>query len=674
MFSSRLKPATVPELFTPKNTDMKVIITETTAVASAIARALSVNNTVSAPGVYYDAKTAVIAIDRDFITPYGMGVLPGKDALPIVPGRYTYGIRLTHDSNGRHGIAAEDQAYADYIGELIRGGLEVIFASDGGADAQARFSNICRFFKVGVPTSRMWLTRLEKKAIRNAFETRVRGRALHNLAQSGLVSMAMDEAFKYNVTEAYRALFPRLAAPICRQDMLVLAASKNYLDSDTEARASHKPVTTHHLMVSGKVFDRDVQFYPTTTFDTKEDCEKAYSALSLPATLTSTFIDTDDEVTEAPALYILTTLQADAWERLGMPFSKTRDIAVRLYLDGLISSPLTSNPKLPESMRGYILKRFRWAKGYPFAADEEVPHTHGIITTGKKPFMLDDDSQKIYNLIAERFGAALSGATMTTELVIGIEIDGETFFGTMPWYCCDEVPASVEVTITGKSQSTHTTKTPDAPSMADLLGVMDTLMRSLSDRFNPGMPFTAATHDITDSLDRLRQNGLILDVCGEPAITADGKLLLETFNQTYALETLLAYQVEAERLYANRRMSRGGAALMAEFGKRIHDKTEQLITDSRLFPSTPDTHVCPICGRHSVLRYPRILKCHVCGFTMPLQFMGHKFTDREVHHLLTHRYTSPIKFLNRRGHEFYDAVVIGKGKGLVFAPIEAKIY
>lgn len=653
---------------------MKVIITETTAVASALARALNVNNRISAPGVFYDNNAAVITVEKGFITPYGMGVLPGKDALPIIPGRYTYGIRLTPDGSGKCEICTEDRSYADYIGELIRGGREVIFASDGGADAQARFSNICRFFKVGVPTSRMWLTRLEKKALKRAFETRVRGRALHNLAQSGLVGMAMNEAFKYNVTEAYRALFPRMMAPICRQDMLILAAAKSYLDSDSEVRASHKPVTTHSLMVSGRVLDTDVKFYPATVYDTREECEEAYSAFTLPPTAASTFITIDDEVTEAPALYILATLQADAWEKLSMPFTKTRDIAMRLYQSGLISSPLTYNAKLPESMRGYILKRFRWAKGYAFAANEEVPHTHGIIITGKKPFMLDEEEQKIYDLVAERFDAALSGMTMMTELVVGIEINGESFFGTMPWYCCDKVPASVEVTLTGKSQFSNTTKASEAPSMADLLGVMATLMRTLSDRFNPGMPFSADSHDVTDALDRLRQNGLILDVCGEPVITADGKLLLETFDHTYALETLIADQVETDRLYANRRRSRGGAALMADFGKRIYDKTEQLITDSRLFPATPDSHVCPICGRHSVIRYPRTLKCHVCGFTMPLQFMGHKFTDKEVHHLLTHRYTSTIRFLNRRGHEFYDAVVIGKARGLEFAPVAAKIY
>lgn len=112
---------------------MKVIITEAVPVASAIARALNVTTNVAVPGVIYNNDIAVITVTPDFIRPFGLGVLPGKDALPIVPERYTYGIRHTPDENGRYGISTEDKTYADYIGKLIRGGDEVIFASDGGA-------------------------------------------------------------------------------------------------------------------------------------------------------------------------------------------------------------------------------------------------------------------------------------------------------------------------------------------------------------------------------------------------------------------------------------------------------------------------------------------------------------------------------------------------------------
>ena len=652
---------------------MKVIITEAAPVASALARALNVTTNVAVPGVIYNNDIAVISVTPDFIRPFGIGVLPGKDALPIVPERYTYGIRHTPDGNGRYGISTEDKTYADYIGKLIRGGDEVIFASDGGADAQGRFANICRFFKVGAPTSRMFLTRLERKAIKSAFKTRQWGRKFHNLSQTGLVGMAMDEAFKYNVSEAYRTLFKEMKSPICRQDVLVLAAVKNYLESDAEARGQHVSVTTHSVMVSGVVLGKDVKFYPCSTFSTKDEAAEAYKTLCVPATVEASDVMLDTEMSPAPALFTLATLQSEAWEKLNLNFSTTRDIAVSLYERGFISSPLTSCAKLPESLRDE-LRRYKWCRKYPFAPDGTISGNHGIIISGNKPLFLDNDEQRVYDLIRSRFYANLAGPTAVNELVVEVEINGEPFYGTIPYTPDIKVPKVVEVKLTGKSQFSHTSVAPTAPKMNDLLCAISMLLCSLSDKYNPGMPFTLAHHDVADAFDRLRDNRLLLDVCGEPAITGEGNLLLETFNATYALGHLMAYQVEVERLYGDRKNSVGGVQLMNEYGKWIYDKTEQLITDHRLFPAKVDTHVCPICGRHSVIRYPRVAKCHVCGFTMPLQFMGHKFTDKEVASLLTHGYTSQIMFTNRHGHEFYDIVVRGKGKGLSFAPIEAKLY
>lgn len=464
-----------------------------------------------------------------------------------------------------------------------------------------------------------------------------------------------------------------LALSICRQDVLVLALANNYLESDAKIRDDHESVTTHSVVLSGEVLGQNVKFYPGTVFTDKADCDQAYAALNVSGTLTTDIVEIDNEVSEAPALHILATLQCEAWEKLAFPFAKTRDIADLLFLEGLISSPRTYNAKLPERLKDYVQKRFKWAKGYAFANDTEAQHTHGIITTGRKPFNLDADAQAVYDLIADRFEANLSGRTMTSELVIGIEVDGETYFGTMPWTPGNAKPESVEVKFLGKSQFTHKTAAPKAPTKSDLFGALSMLMRSLSDRFNPGMPFSAQ-HDLTDAFERLYANRFLLDVCGETAVTGEGKLLLETFNEHFALKNLMAYQVETERLYANRPASCGGAQLMREYGQFIYDKTESLITDLRLFPARAEENLCPICGRHSVIRYPHIVKCHVCGFSMPRQFKGHVFTDKEIAQLLTHRYTSQIEFRNHRGHEFYDIVVIGKGKGLEFAPTEAKLY
>ncbi len=652
---------------------MKVIITESVAVAAAIARTLNVKSQSTAEGIFADAETAVIAVAQDFIIPNPIGVLSGKDALPIVPEKYTYGIRLSATANGRNGISEEDRNFADAIGLYLAKADEVIFASAGGVDAQARFFNLCRHFKIGTRTSRMWMTRLERKAIQRAFDGRRKGRSFFNLAQAGLVGMAMDEIFKYNVTEAYRALFPDMVAPIYPEDMILLSAAQSYLNTHQQAVDEHQPVTTHGVMLTGEVMGQTVKFYNGVAYTDKTECDKAWGELAVPAKAQSTYLRIENEVNATPALYTLSSLQYDAWAQCGLSFAKTRSAATWLYERGFISSPLTDNPRLPMSLKGYIVKRYPRAKDYVFAPDEKVPFNHGIIITGGKPFNLNKDTQKVYELIATRMCEALSAPTTSTELIVGIEVEGMEYYGSMP--CESNMAAPIEpvqVTFTGKSKFTNSTKAPAAPQMDTLFGALATMRQLLTAQFNAGMPFSNA-HDITDSIKRLCDNRFILNACGEPTITDRGKILLATFDMNYALSSLMADQVEAERIFTNRAKSKGGAKLISEFGQRIYDKTMQLISDNRLFPSSGETRVCPHCSRHSVVAYPRTLKCHVCGFSMPLQFMGHTFTEGELDSLLTHGYTSPIEFRNRRGHEFYESVV-RTTTGIAIAPPKSKIY
>ncbi len=117
-----------------------------------------------------------------------------------------------------------------------------------------------------------------------------------------------------------------------------------------------------------------------------------------------------------------------------------------------ISSPLTSCAKLPESLRDE-LRRYKWCRKYPFAADGTISGNHGIIISGNKPLFLDSDEQRVYDLIRSRFYANLAGPTALNELVVEVEINGEPFYGTIPYTPDIKVPKVVEVNLTGKSNS-----------------------------------------------------------------------------------------------------------------------------------------------------------------------------------------------------------------------------
>lgn len=285
---------------------MLLVITETAAIAASVARALNAQSTPN-PSVFSGAKATVAVIPAGFITPYAVGGAPGPEALPLVPEKYSYGIRLT-EVDGKRMVSPEDAAYADFLGDIFKSAEEVVFASDGGADAQARFGNICRYFKVGTRTSRMWATRLELKALRSAFKKRQTGRDLHRLAQTGQSGMAMNELFAYNVTEAYRALFPDMKTTIGRQDLIVISAAKAMNDKAQEMLADHNPKAVHSVCVSGKVLGNDVKFYPSEVWDDKAECLKAYEGLRMPATVTAEYCDVSVEASDASELFVLTTL------------------------------------------------------------------------------------------------------------------------------------------------------------------------------------------------------------------------------------------------------------------------------------------------------------------------------------------------------------------------------
>lgn len=654
---------------------MIIIVTESANATATIARALSVSSTAVAD-VYAGKKYAVLTIAKGFITPYGVSATTGPDSLPCVPERYAYGIRLS-DVDGKREIAPEDQAFADYLAEFFAGAEEVVFASDGGADAQGRFQTICRFFKVGCKTCRMWLTRLEPKSVRHAFKHREYGRQLHRLGQTGTTGAAMNSLFAHNFTEAYRPLFREMQTDMRPMDLIVLSAIQAINAQDAAKAANFKSVTTHSVTVSGEVLGENVKFFPMEVWDTKEEAIAAYNALKIPATIAASHIDVDKEVMDSPKLFTLASLQTEAWKELGFSFSKTSDIADRLYDKGFISSPRTRTHCLPASLKPLMFNRFHSVKGMYFVPDCEITGAHGIITTGRNPngSGFSKDELALYSLIDDRIAATLAGPKKTAELIIGIEIDGQSFFGTMPWTVGAKAPKEATVKLNGKSQFTNTTKPPMRTEMPQVIEAVAALITRVEREYTGTMPFNDDIHDISGSIDRLRDNRFIIDCGGEPIVSGEGKMLIETFGREIGVGQLLSFIIEADMLYGNPRKGVGGKSVIADFGEWVYDKVEALITDPRLFPATSETKVCPFCKRHSVLSYPKSLTCPVCGFSMPRQFKGHVFTDKEIDHLLTHGYTSTdLKFTNRRGHEFFDAVALGNRRGVEFVPIAAQIY
>ena len=161
---------------------MILIICETSRIAKTVALAMGADNEISA-GIYASDTLTVAAVPAGFIRQTPLDEIADGE-YPFIPAKFRMSVAMKE-------LERE-------LKPLFREAEEVVFASAGGADAQARFFNICRHFRVGCPRSRMWLTRLQYGAIRGSFKFRESGRHLHRLAQTGLVSKGMDLLFAYN--------------------------------------------------------------------------------------------------------------------------------------------------------------------------------------------------------------------------------------------------------------------------------------------------------------------------------------------------------------------------------------------------------------------------------------------------------------------------------------------
>ena len=166
---------------------MILIVCENYRTSKNVALAMGAN-TETATGIYASNSIAVATIPEKFIRQTPLCEM-ADGRYPFIPEKFK--------------MSVTDKELERDLKPLFREAGEVVFASDGGADAQARFFNICRHFRVGCTTSRMWLTRLCYGAIRGAFHYRESGRHLYRLAQTGLVSKGMVIMFEYNIIQAF---------------------------------------------------------------------------------------------------------------------------------------------------------------------------------------------------------------------------------------------------------------------------------------------------------------------------------------------------------------------------------------------------------------------------------------------------------------------------------------
>lgn len=466
---------------------MTLIICEKYRIARAVAGALKATTRLH-HGIFTNNDITVAFVRKDFITLTPLSEM-AEGRLPFVPAKYK--------------MQVTDKVTDRRLRRLFRNAKEVVLASGKGAEAQARFFNLCRHFRVGQPTSRMWLTRLDKEAVRLIFAKREKGRVLHDLAQSGLVANGMEMLFGYNFSRVLDRWY-YYGKTLSRQEAVAISFLGE-IEKENERIAGNKLRYRVAIEAAG------LSLISEQSWETAGECSAILDAIKTGGSVKARMTVSE---TICPGLspYTMTTLQMDAFDNLGWLPSKTIAVANRLYERGLVTSPYTGNP-----MRG-------------------------IMPVQPLPRRASEKERTLYDMIARRTEATATPPTTRQYAAYKVEIAGITF--THEWEITEP-----QAQYTGSSEQECVIEakavTPSEQGEVYPLGFstflcnLTTLAAHLNACMHSRMPYSRYDHEWGTVIESLERRGFIaIDGDGNIHLTSEGKRLtidLEPYDLMFEL-------------------------------------------------------------------------------------------------------------------------------------------
>lgn len=503
---------------------MTLIICEKLRITKAVATALKATQS-PAFGVFTNGDITVAYVHRGFIKPVAIdAAADGK--LPFVPEKFK--------------IAVADKKRDRILKPLFRNTREVVFASDEGADAQARFFNICRHFRVGHPTSRMWLPRMTRSAIRHSFAKREKGRHLHNLAQSGLVAAAMDRLFEYNFGGVLKRWYYG-GEPLTRKEVVAM----QYLGDLDEKAAEYdaQPASYKIFLDYGGMYLVSEQ-----SWQSERVCAAIVDNIPVGEPVKARMTVTEENSPKVGP-HTMLTLQMDAFDNLDFMPSLTVKTAEKLYERGFISSPYVTGPDADNGIA--VLRRL-----------------HGRCT---KPEL------KLYRLIAGRMKAAAMPPEKKQYATVTAEIAGLTF--TCQWEVREPKPEYVgtsaqTITIVGKMMAPVKEVYPASYGFAPTLANLTGYATLTADTMHPDMPYCRTVHEYGTALEGLVRKGFITIEDGAISYTPEGERLLLDIAPYNLAHSLLIGQYGADEIPYG---TITGKKVVAGFGEWLTDTVTDIL-------------------------------------------------------------------------------------------------
>jgi len=423
---SKKRSTAKPTIKQPKK-DSILIVTEKPQAALKIASALSEGT----PNKYSENRAPYYEIQKDGQKIIVCSAVGHLFNLTYSKGQTGYPIFKTEwvPSYTKNKSAAFTKNYLDLLKKLSKRAKSVIIATDYDVEGEVIGWNVLRFIIKNEEAKRMKYSTLTKPELIKSYEN-----ALPHIdwgqAYAGETRHIIDWLYGINLSRALMAAIKRTGSfRILSIGRVQGPALKLIVDRDREID-SFKPEPYWQAIAHSN----NLQFkHPKDLFD-KTLLEEFKNIKEADAQTIK-----KEETIPPPAPFDLTSLQREAHAKHRINPSNTLRTAQSLYLDGIISYPRTSSQKIPKEINPKdIIKKLSnkfpketslAVRSQPIEGKKEDPAHPSIYPTGDSSSKtLQEDEEKIYNLIVKRFLScfALDAKTANKKITLTSE-NGKKF-------------------------------------------------------------------------------------------------------------------------------------------------------------------------------------------------------------------------------------------------------
>lgn len=321
--------------------------------------------------------------------------------------------------------------YYATIQKLVRGASEIVVATDFDTEGEVIGYNIIRFIAGQKDAKRMKFSSLTTQELQDSYDN-VHPTIEWGQAIAGETRHFLDWLYGINLSRALMNAIKSVGKFKIMSIGRVQGPTLNLIVQKEKEILAFKSTPYWQVFITINDGKNKTELKHNKDITKKSDLEKFKDLEGKKANAITT---KTKQTIIPPAPFDLTTLQTEAYKFHSLSPSQTLAIAQKLYLAGLISYPRTSSQKIPDAMMPKkILKELgkhfpeteNAIRDKPVEGKKSDPAHPAIIPTGNYE-RLEEQDQKIYNLIVKRFISCYCDDAELENKKIEVEVNGLKF-------------------------------------------------------------------------------------------------------------------------------------------------------------------------------------------------------------------------------------------------------